>query len=147
MQRAQPDIGGRYHGFKGHFDSGVYVFDSMEERDRYQIATYGQVRNGWREPDEPSDGRPMIVRGGWWGNESERLTYEHAVESHPRRPDEGHGSYIVRIAETVARRKLAAVAKDFPPPERLSPVEFHNRQVELEAQREPEPRLPYRDSE
>ena len=51
-------------------------------------------------------------------------------------------SYVARIAEIVERRKLAAVAKEFPPPERLSPVEFHERQVELEAQREPQEREP-----
>ena len=73
---------------------------------------------------------------------SDLLEYQHAVESWPRRLGEGPMSYVARIAEIVERRKLAAVAKEFPPPERLSPVAFHERQMELEAQREPEEREP-----
>ena len=99
-------------------------------------------RKGYREPDEPPDDRPVIVRAPFWRDESERLTYEHAVESWPRRQGEGAMSYIARIAGIVEQRKLAAVAKEFPPPERLSPVAFHERQMELEAQREPEEREP-----
>lgn len=133
MERKRPELVGRYEGFKGHFDSGVFVFESMEERDRYQIATYGQVRNGWREPDEPTDSRPLIVRGGAWKDESERLTYEHAMESNPKGADEGPLAYIMRIAGLVQRRRSAA-AKDFPKPDRLSPVEYHKRQVELGVQ-------------
>ena len=99
-------------------------------------------RKGYREPDEPPDDRPVIVRAPFWSSESERLTYEHAAESWPRRPGEGAMTYIARLAGVVERRKLAAVAKEFPPPERLSPVAFHERQMELEAQREPEEREP-----
>jgi len=92
-------------------------------------------RRGYREPSDPPDDRPVIVHAPFWSSESERLTYEHAVESWPRRQGEGAMTYIARIAAKVEGR-LAAAAKSFPPPERLSPVEFYERQVELQAQRE-----------
>ena len=40
--------------------------------------------------------------------------YEIAVWDHPIKPGEGHGSYIVRIAEIVAGEKLAPPVKDMP---------------------------------
>jgi hypothetical protein len=98
-----------YEGFKGASDkqSGVFVFESMEERDRYQVAAYGHVRNGWREDDEPTDDRPPIRRDScrcagclaYFGrdSETERMTYASAVEGNPRREDEGPISYIERI--------------------------------------------------
>jgi len=82
----------------------------MEERDRWQIATYGQVRNAFREADEPPDERPVISRRPFWTDESERLTYEHAVETNPRRPTEPPMADIQRIAELAAGR-LPKVAK------------------------------------
>lgn len=105
-------------------------------------------RKGYREPHEPPDDRPVIAYGAcrcrgcreyggdFWRNESERLTYEHAVEANPKGASEGALTYIARIAGIVEQRKQAAAAKEFPPSSRLSPVEFHERQVELEAQRE-----------
>ncbi len=39
------------------------VFDSREARDRWQLATYGHVRNGFREPDALPDDRPIVLRG------------------------------------------------------------------------------------
>lgn len=53
----------RYSGFRGTFTNGKFYFESQEERDRYQIATYGAVKNGWREPDEAPGGRLRITRG------------------------------------------------------------------------------------
>lgn len=61
-------------------------------------------RLGYREPHEAPDERPVIARSPFWASESERLTYEHAVESWPKKKDEGGGTYIVRIAEKVRGR-------------------------------------------
>lgn len=34
---------------------------------------------GYREPEEPPDGRPVIVRGKFWASASEQLHYEDTV--------------------------------------------------------------------
>ena len=49
----------------------------------------------------------------FWSSASERLEYEHAIESNPRKPGEGSLTYIRRIAEVVAGR-LAPPAKPMP---------------------------------
>ena len=68
---------------------------------------------GYREPSEPRDLRPMISRPPFWRDESERLTYEHAVETNPRRAGEGAITYIARIAVLVEGR-LAKIDKSMP---------------------------------
>lgn len=108
----------------------------MALNDRRPPESENTGRKGYREPEELKDDRPMILHAPFWKDESERLTYEHAVESWPKHPGEGAMTYIARIAGIVERRKQEAVAKNFPPSSRLSPVEFHERQMELEAQRE-----------
>lgn len=65
-------------------------------------------RLGYREPDEPPDERPCIVRAPFWRDKSEQLTYEHAVQSNPRKSGEGPMAYIQRIAELV-KGKLQGV--------------------------------------
>lgn len=104
----------KYRGFKGAFDRDTFVFESTEERDRFQVATYGHVRNGWREPDEPTDERPAILHGAcrcrgcrryqreFWRDETERMTYEDAVAANPRGQGEGPATYIKRIGSIVA---------------------------------------------
>lgn len=79
-------------------------FHSMEERDRWQIATYGQVRNAFREADEPPDERPVISRRPFWTDDSEREAYEHVVQSNPRRLNDGPGTYIARLASIAQGR-------------------------------------------
>ena len=59
---------------------------------------------GFRYPDEPPDGRPVIVLSPAWEDETERMTYEHAVSANPRREDEGAISYIQRISSIVTGR-------------------------------------------
>ena len=111
-----------YIGFKGMWESRsrVFVFESCEERDRWQIHRYGHVRNGFREPDEIEDDRPAIARdrcrckgcrdrAGFWNDESERMNYEDAVESFPRGEDEGPMAYSKRIAESVNERYQRAL--------------------------------------
>jgi len=113
------------------------VFDSQEARDRWQIAEYGHVRNGFRTDEEPRDDRPLLVRAAFWDNESERLTYEHAVETNPCRDGEGAGSYIIRVAETVLERRSRAAAKQMPRPmsrrqrdEQLAKLRAQAREIE-----------------
>lgn len=77
---------GKYAGFKVHWDKDVntFVFDTKEERDRWQIKQYGKVRNCFRDPDEPVDEQPVIVyRDPFWKDEDERLRYERAVKAAP----------------------------------------------------------------
>ena len=110
-----------YHGFSGAWDSKarVFVFSSKDERDRWQIETYGRVKNGWREPDDPDDGRPGISRhrcqckgcrerkAGDWTDRMEQATYEAAVAGNPRREGEGPFAYIRRISELVTQEREA----------------------------------------
>ena len=96
-----------------------------------QTATFDSGRMGFREVGEPYDARPLIARTdfhrlcvrdasgcvvdsetwkpskGFWTDESERLTHEHAVETHPRRNEETPLRYIIRIAEIVSGRMAA----------------------------------------
>lgn len=69
---------------------------------------------GYREPEEPPDGRPVLVRGKFWASASEQLQYEYTVHAHPRQGGEGVMGYIARIAEIVAKHPLPAPAKDMP---------------------------------
>ena len=89
-------------------------------------------RKGYREPDELRDERPMIAHAPFWRDESERLTYEHAVESNQKRGTEGPMSYIGRIAAIVEGR-LGKVGKVMP--HGLGPKAHQRRLNELEAQR------------
>jgi len=89
-------------------------------------------RLGYREPHEPRDERPCIDHAPFWRDESERLEYEHAVESWPRKPGEGALSYIARLAGIVEGR-LAPAGKTMP--HALGRAAHERRLNELEAQR------------
>jgi hypothetical protein len=67
---------------------------------------------GYRHDWEPVDERPLLAeyacqcRGcrehhGFWRDETERLTYESAVEDHPIQPGEGPMAYAARISGIV----------------------------------------------
>lgn len=100
--------------------------DELEKRDT--------GRKGYLEPDEPPDGiRRRINYRPIRRDESERLTYEHAVETHPKRPDEGPMAYIQRIAGIVEKR-LGPVVQAMPK-ELMTRREFQRRLAELEKQR------------
>jgi hypothetical protein len=61
-------------------------------------------RYEWEQTDE----RPMVIYPHrFWRDESERLTYEDAVEANPRRPGEGSFSYIARLSAIVVDRMKA----------------------------------------
>jgi hypothetical protein len=85
----EPNLGPdaqRYAGFRVHWDKdrSAFVFDSKDERDRWQIRHYGQVRNCWREEHEPPDDRPLIVyRRPFWKDEEERRRWEKAAAACP----------------------------------------------------------------
>jgi hypothetical protein len=72
-------------------------------------------RMGFLEPDEPPDGvRKTIVRNSIYRDLTEQMTYENAVEANPRGRDESPLSYIRRIAELVAEKRLPAPLKPMP---------------------------------
>jgi hypothetical protein len=102
-------------------------------------------RMGFRWPEEPPDGRPVIAASPFWTSDGEQATYELAVRQHPKRPDEVPSEYIARIAGIAARRwqaKRDAVADlvrrtAMPPPQRsLTDAEWNERNNALQAQRE-----------
>lgn len=65
-------------------------------------------RKGYREPDEAPDGRPMVVHREIYKSVTEQLVYEDAAETNPRKPGEGPGDYIVRLAG-IAAEKLGQI--------------------------------------
>jgi hypothetical protein len=127
----------------------VKVFRDHEERDRWQMQQYGRLKYCFRTEDERTgewgDSRPLLIYPyPSWRDEEERLTYEHAAEAHPRGPDEGPGSYIVRLAEAVEGR-LAKAGKSWPRP--MSRSERDARLAKLREQARAEAaRLPYREA-
>jgi len=133
-----------------HDEPEVKVFRDPAERDRWQLQQYGRLKYGFRTEDEPAssqwgyDSRPLLIYPHpFWHDESERLTYEHAVETHKLGADEGPGSYIIRLAESV-EGKLAAAGKSWPRP--MSRAQRDARLAKLREQaRAEEARLPYAD--
>ena len=89
-------------------------------------------RKAYREPHEFPDGRLAIQYGPFWADASEEATYVHAVESNPRREDEGCMTYVARIATIVAGRYAKAKTM---PQGRLSKKAYQRRIEELEGQR------------
>ena len=55
-------------------------------------------QKGYRQPDEPRDGRPRIFNAPFWASPQLEATYLNAVERNPIQYDEGRMSYFVRIA-------------------------------------------------
>jgi hypothetical protein len=96
-------------------------------------------RMGYREPDEPSDGRPVISRRPFWRNESEEAAWVEVVRGNPQKAGEGPGTYIARLAAIAAGR----VVPRFPNAARTMPRAYlgkaalQRRVAELEGQREP----------
>ena len=143
--RRQPDLS-KYEGFKGAWDKDLnaFVFASMEERDRFQVATYGAVRNGWREVDEPTDERPPILHGACpcagcreyegdiWRDKTERMTYEDAVTADPIKDDEYRLAYLAKISAKV-EGKYERLAKSMPHV-RMSRVERDRQLQKLRGQ-------------
>lgn len=72
-------------------------------------------RMGYRHEWEAVDERPLLyIAHPFWEDETERLTYEDAVEGHPRREGEGALSYAARISEVVVGTYAKAV-RPMPP--------------------------------
>jgi len=58
-------------------------------------------RYEWEQPDE----RPLVIYPEpFWADETERMTYEDAVEANPRREGEGVLSYAARLSGIVVGR-------------------------------------------
>jgi hypothetical protein len=91
-------------------------------------------RKGYREPDEPPDGRLRIARDAFWSDPSEQMTYEHAVASNPQHSCERPLAYIQRLASIVEHR-YALAAK--PMPGRMSQQARDARLAELRRQATP----------
>jgi hypothetical protein len=79
--------------------SDVPTFESREERDRWQVAKYGHVRNGFREEGEESDGRPLLVYPEpFWESPTEESFWLRAVRSCPL-SQYGHLDAFAYLAE------------------------------------------------
>jgi len=91
----------KYAGFKGSWDKDLdaFVFASKEERDRYQVAKYGAVRNAYREEHEPTDERPPLkYPEPFFESSEERAAWLRAVQSCPL-AEYGHLDAFVYLAE------------------------------------------------
>lgn len=76
----------RFEGFRGAFDkaAGTFVFESKDERDRFQREKYGAVRNGYREEHEATDDRPLLIYPEpFWESFAEMAAWLKAVQSCP----------------------------------------------------------------
>jgi hypothetical protein len=101
LRRHGPPDTSRYEGFKGAYDkfAGTYIFESMEERDRFQREKYGAVRNGYRKEDEPTDERPLLIYPEpVWESAAEMNAWLRAVQSCPLL-EYGHLDAFVYLAE------------------------------------------------
>ena len=101
-------------------------------------------RLGYRRDYEPTDERPLLIEyacrcnaclawEGPWRDQSERLTYEDAVEANPRQPEEGVMAYVSRLSAMVEgkyqRRPVQAM-----PHTRMSRVERDRQLAKLRGQ-------------
>ena len=67
-------------------------------------------RMGFRTEYERQDERQLLYYAyPFWADETERMTYEDAVEANPRREDEGAMTYAARISAVVAGKYSGAV--------------------------------------
>ena len=113
--------------------SKVKVFESMDARDRWQVETYGSVRNAFRTDEDIEDRRPLLYYpDSVWLNDSERLTYLAAAEVNPRKAGEGGGTYIERLARIAVGQVLRV--KSWPRPGRMSQDEWQRRVNALQEQ-------------
>jgi len=95
-----PDVS-RYEGFRGAWDKAlnVFVFDSADERDRFQVAQYGAARNAFRHEWEQTDSRPLpIYPEPFWDGSEEQAAWLRAVQACPL-SEYGHLDALVYLAE------------------------------------------------
>lgn len=109
----------KYHGFKVHWDRDAngWVFDSKDERDRWQLQQYGHVRNGFREPEEPLDERRATrfqPKPDW--TYEEEMRYLRAVRALPIK-EYGHMTpyqYMAATCEVANGLRPSAPVKAMP---------------------------------
>jgi hypothetical protein len=97
-------------------------------------------RRGYRHEWEQVDERPLLIYPfPFWQDETERMTYEAAVEANPRREDEGAMSYMARLSAVVeGKYKRIGLAM---PHVRMSRVERDRQLQKLRGQAEWDGRL------
>lgn len=121
--------------------SKAQVFGSKDERDRWQIMQYGNIRNAFREPNEAPDGRPVLVYPDpFWSDYTEELNYEAVVEVNSKRDGEGLLTYLGRVLEAVGS-KYSKAGLEMP----RTPTR-REREAQL-AKLRAQARMPYRDDE
>lgn len=113
---------GKYEGFRVRWDKDIraFVFDSKEERDRWQIHHYGAVRNCFRTEDERDDGRPLLYHTSpQFKDPEQEARYVKAIRSCPvseygsLRLDQYLGE-VVKLADGLAARPKVALLKTMP---------------------------------
>jgi len=91
-------------------------------------------RLGYRTEFDRTDERPLLIYPEpFWTDETERMTYEDAVEANPRREDEGPMAYVARISAVVEGKYQRAPVAAMPRP-RMSRVERDRRLAKLRGQ-------------
>jgi len=156
--RQEPDLdssldAAKYAGFKVRWDPQIrtFVFESQEERDRWQVHRYGRVRNAFRTPDEPTDERPCLKdcncaacreHHGFWRNPSEREAFETAAGQVMAMPDFERLPLEQRLRLIAAgagatpgdRRARSPVLRSITPVRPLGEDEFNRRVALLRGQ-------------
>lgn len=101
---------------------------------------------GFRRDWEPVDERPLLIEyacqckccrehQGFWRDQTERMTYEDAVEANPRQSGEGPANYIRRLSEYATQRYQRAGK---PMPRGMSRRERDERLGKLREQARPD---------
>lgn len=142
----------KYAGFRVRWDRevGGFIFESKEERDRWQVQHYGQVRNAFRTPDEPTDERPCLKEcncracrehQGLWRNHGQREAYETAATQVMAMPDFERLPLEQRLkliaagaGATPTRKAVRLPVRSIAPVRPLSEDEFNRRVAVLRGQ-------------
>lgn len=91
-------------------------------------------RMGFRYEWEATDERPLVICPyPFWADETERMTYEAAVEANQRREDEGPMAYAARIS-AVVEGKYKRVPVAAMPHAKMSRVERDRQLQKLRGQ-------------
>lgn len=60
------------------------IFESKDERDRWQVQTYGAVKDGFRRAEDATDERPLLIDPyPFWRDWEEERRYTRAIRVCP----------------------------------------------------------------